>query len=121
MPNFTPHLVTGGATGLSLEVIRKIKENKPLEPEDLLRLTLSLSLSCIGGILPDVLEPAIHPRHRKFFHSILFIIIIGIAIYYLFKSEELDDILKWSFTAFSIAIIAHIVLDGFTPAGLPVL
>lgn len=120
MPNFTPHLLSGGATGLSLEVIRKIKENKPLEPNDLLRLTLSVSLSCIGGIIPDALEPAIHPRHRKFFHSIFFIVIIGIAIYYLFKSDDLNDILKWSLTAFAIAIIAHIMLDGFTPAGLPI-
>ena len=34
-----------------------------------LALVASVGLGMLGGRLPDIIEPAIHPRHRKFWHS----------------------------------------------------
>src|ERR1700722_7535097 len=37
------------------------------------------------GTLPDVLEPALHPNHRLFFHSFLFATGVGFGLYKLYQ------------------------------------
>ncbi|MBA7527239.1 hypothetical protein ES705_19414 [subsurface metagenome] len=120
MPNFECHLITGMVSGGAIDIVRKIRDNKPLESSDLLILSANVCLGAIGGVLPDKLEPAIHPRHRKFFHSIVFIGVITVGLVLLWQSEKITEWVKWLVTALGVAFIIHLILDGFTPAGLPV-
>ena len=39
------------------------------------------------GTLPDVLEPALHPNHRQFFHSFLLATGVGFGLYKLYQWE----------------------------------
>ena len=73
-----------------------------------------------GANLPDLLDPPTSPFHRSIGHNfisfILFIIIsiIGLALSIIFS--------WWPFimaTAFSLAVLSHLILDMTTPAGLP--
>ena len=38
-----------------------------------------------SGTLPDLLEPALHPNHRQFFHGVLFAAGVSIALYKLYQ------------------------------------
>jgi hypothetical protein len=40
--------------------------DRPIEIGEVVR---AAGVGMIGGLLQDLLEPAIHPHHRKFFHS----------------------------------------------------
>lgn len=103
----------------------------------------------IGGLLPDRLEPARSPRHRKFFHSFL-VMALGVwAAYKLFPrassfcrsavGQELPVFNEFSrssaqhsYVAIAVVLIAfyvgllvgylsHLGMDGCTKAGLPFL
>jgi membrane-bound metal-dependent hydrolase YbcI (DUF457 family) len=121
MAYFQSHLIAGAVTGGSIDIIRKVKDNKPLEPRDIAMICGEVCLGAVGGVLPDRLEPAIHPHHRKFFHSILFLSLIGVGLVLLWESECIAEWIKWLLTALAVAFIIHLIIDGFTPAGLPVM
>lgn len=72
MPNFKTHAVVGGMIGLGVTVYahRKIKEKDPNAEFDVLKLLINVSAAVIGAISPDKFEPALHPNHRSFFHSL---------------------------------------------------
>ena len=61
MANFQGHLIAGAVTGDSIDIIRKVKDNKPIEPRDIVILCAEVCLGAAGGILPDRLEPATSP------------------------------------------------------------
>ena len=76
----------------------------------------------ITGLLPDILEPATSPRHRGFFHSYALIAAAGYLAYRFFTSRDLSlQGLKVAAAALCAAYGSHLVLDAFTPAGLPLL
>jgi len=120
MPNFQGHLIAGAVTGGSIDIIRKIKDNKPLKSQDIVILCAEVCIGVIGGFLPDKFEPASHPLHRKFFHSLLFMGLIGVGLVLLWKSESIAEWIKWLLTTLAAAFIIHLIIDGFTPAGLPI-
>lgn len=72
--------------------------------------------------LPDQLEPALHPNHRQFFHSVAFGVMVGVAGYQAYKWEPEND---WGKVARFIAMVAcgayliHLAADACTPKSLP--
>lgn len=74
--------------------------------------------------IPDWLEPASHPHHRQFFHSIAFATMIGGGIYKLSKWEtqtEGDKLLKFCLMAAGSAYLVHLAMDAFTTRSLPLM
>ncbi len=76
MPNATTHrlgaaLVIGGASSFT-ERLNGENSGKPV-------VHAALAAAC--GTLPDILEPAFHPNHRQFFHSIGFAGLLGCGLY----------------------------------------
>ena len=74
---------------------------------------------CLGAVLPDFLEPAKTPRHRKFFHSVKLLKILatwglGLTLVIGIFSHE------FFFAFFAIiGYILHLCLDFLTPGRLP--
>ena len=66
MPNRSTHLPVGGFSGMSIAAF--LARNEPVECVLLEGIGGALGGS-VGGLLPDGLEPATSPRHRKFCHS----------------------------------------------------
>ena len=120
MPSFQSHLMSGAGSGGTIDIIRKIKEKKPLESSDILIIVGDVCLGAIGGVLPDKLEPAIHPMHRKFFQSMLFLGIIMVGVVLLWQIDKIPEWIKWAGTIIAVAFTIHLVFDSFTPAGLPI-
>ena len=130
MPNFETHLKTGILTGLInaagktlLKEIQKVQQN-PNQEIDWLRITRNSALGGIaggiGGSLPDTLEPADNPHHRKFFHSKMVAVSVGTGMYYNEKSELNEDA-KIVISSAGYGYISHLLLDSQTPRGLPII
>ncbi|MBN2422072.1 metal-dependent hydrolase [Candidatus Woesearchaeota archaeon] len=77
-------------------------------------------ISMWGANLPDLIDPPTSPFHRSIGHNLisffLFILvsIISLSLALIFKS--------WLFiitASFSLSVLSHLVLDLFTPIGLP--
>lgn len=120
MANFQSHLTAGAVAGGSIAILQKIGDNKPLELQDIALVCCDVCIGAVGGVLPDRLEPAIHPHHRKFFHSGAMILLISVGLYCLWKAESIPEWVKWAGTALIVTYGLHLLIDGFTPAGLPI-
>jgi inner membrane protein len=72
--------------------------------------------------LPDLFEPAVHPNHRKLFHSVAMAIAISCGMYRAYKWETQGD---WERLARALllvggaAYLGHLARDAFTAKSLP--
>lgn len=74
------------------------------------------------GSLPDILEPAIHPNHRGFFHSVTCLAAVGYGGYKLYQWEPEDDfdkVVKWLGLFATGAFGVHLLMDATTKKSLP--
>lgn len=74
--------------------------------------------------LPDVLEPAIHPNHRQFFHSVAFASLLGVAGYKIYKwnpDNLFDEAIRFALMVAVGAYGIHLLLDASTPKSLPLI
>jgi hypothetical protein len=72
MANLKTHAFAGAAAELGVTIWehRKIKENDPNAELNIWKLLINACAGMAGAILPDKIEPAIHPNHRTTFHSL---------------------------------------------------
>jgi hypothetical protein len=90
---------------------------------DLGELLLCAGAGLLSGGVPDVLEPALHPHHRQLAHSVT---VGGLLAKFgvercSFKNGEWDQFHKILAAALIAGYISHLVADGCTPRGLPLL
>ena len=83
---------------------------------------------CAGGYcfgtLPDVIEPAINPHHRQFFHSLIFAGVVGYGLCRLYQWEPGSPELKALRMVGLIAggaYLVHLALDATTKRSLPLI
>jgi len=81
---------------------------------------LGAFLGSIGGILPDLLEPARNPNHRSFFHSWLLLLSMLLVIAFkISKKSTLKWFLSHPFLSFIAGYSSHLLADMTTAKGLP--
>jgi membrane-bound metal-dependent hydrolase YbcI (DUF457 family) len=124
MANFRAHAIAGAVAGFGITIyqLRKIKEIDPDAKLDIFKLFVNVGAGITGAILPDKIEPALHPNHRAFFHSMT----SGGCLVYSAKEmisdpSSIDPDLKYPLCAFILGYCSHLILDGATPKGLPLL
>lgn len=74
--------------------------------------------------LPDIIEPATHPNHRQFFHSLAFAGLLGIAGYQAYKwkpENSLEGAIRFALLVGIGAYGVHLLLDAGTPKSLPLI
>jgi inner membrane protein len=84
-------------------------------------ITGGLAASCFT-CLPDCIEPAIHPNHRQFFHSIAFAVALGAGLVKLhgWKPETSQGELLRKLGMVAIGgYLIHLALDATTAKSLP--
>ena len=75
MPNGSTHQIAGALAGLGICLADKGRDKaEPLAP------LAAATIGTLVGKLPDQLEPALHPNHRQFFHSVLVFGLVGYGI-----------------------------------------
>jgi membrane-bound metal-dependent hydrolase YbcI (DUF457 family) len=74
--------------------------------------------------LPDIFEPAIHPHHRQFLHSLAFAGMVGYGIYHAYKwtpATPLQELLRVAALVCGSAYLLHLAADFMTSRSLPVI
>ena len=147
MPNYSTHARTGAAVGV---VAAAYRAREAPTNQMLVEAIGGLLGGWVGGVLPDVLEPARHPHHRKLGHSVAAAGALTLAriaewqatfrtaadaaasrslvhpIGSIERSSAEWDELFWRLLAgVLVGLVAgyasHLVLDAGTPRGLPLL
>jgi len=93
------------------------------QPADATPIAVGAAAACLPS-LPDVLEPALHPNHRKFFHSVALFAGLGHGLHRLYKWEAEDDLqrlLRVAGLLAGAAYLAHLTRDAFTAKSLPLI
>lgn len=81
-------------------------------------------LAALCTNLPDILEPAIHPHHRQFFHSVTFAALIfgGMCKLYQWEPQtEGEKLLKFCLLVAGGSYLIHLAMDACTRRSLPLL
>jgi inner membrane protein len=117
--NATAHRLVAGA-GIGLILMAQESEQGRSTAMPLAGGMAASVLTC----LPDCLEPAIHPNHRQFFHSLAF---AGALIAWFvklrdWKPETPEGIIWRALGMIAIpAYLTHLLLDATTARSLPLL
>lgn len=117
MSNGTTHQFVAAA---SIGVILGHLEETNMEPSP--KPLIGAGLAALLTNLPDLLEPALHPQHRQFFHSVAFAGLIGLAGYKLYTWEPDDDwerVLRFLLLVGCGAVLVHLAVDALTKRSLP--
>lgn len=72
--------------------------------------------------LPDWLEPATHPHHRQFFHSLAFggMVCYGVYKAYQWQPEtDFDKFIRLCLLAAGAGVLIHLAMDSVTPRSIP--
>ena len=128
MPNAKQHAIIGAAVAgglcLATELLTAYLTKDESDPRSILQRVSwgnVAAFAAVGGaiaLLPDILEPAVSPHHRQFFHSLAMIGLTGYGI----LGEHTK---QWSprsrndATICAAAYLSHLMADGLTPKGLP--
>src|SRR4051812_12876334 len=74
--------------------------------------------------LPDILEPALHPNHRQFFHSLLFAALVMRGAHCVYEWEpqtDREEITRFILLVGAGAYLVHLALDAVTAKSLPLI
>ena len=118
MANFKTHSLFGKGMGaLGYFLWKKIRK-EPINLGGLLGASMGAGLI---AVLPDILEPAIHPNHRALFHSLVAGVIIEEIARRKLKSPYISPNEKIFWLIFALGYGSHLFLDALTKKGLPIL
>lgn len=98
--------------------------NSGPEEERVEMAALFTAASLFGAKLPDILEPALHPNHRAFFHSFL---VFGGSVWAVkalweWRPESLNERrLRAVLLGALVGYCSHLGLDALTCKGLPLI
>ncbi|MCJ9429669.1 metal-dependent hydrolase [Kordiimonas marina] len=118
MPNRDIHVLAGAIAGALLT--KDSEDSNDTDPTT--SVLVGAAAGAVGGRLPDILEPALHPNHRQFFHSYAVLGLLGCGFYHAAKwSPETgwEKCLRYLTLGMIGGYACHLLFDGTTPKGLP--
>jgi inner membrane protein len=118
MPNRAAHAILGGIFGVGAYLAyAKLKGQDP-------SVAGIIETGVVGAgaaILPDILEPAIDPNHRSFFHSWAALGVLASAAVTGVRSPKLLNEVKPAVLAAAAGYGSHLLADATTPKSLPLI
>lgn len=116
MANSENHIIGGCGLALLGYLVDRHRSGQPADPGEMLGVGIS---GALGGIAPDILEPATNPRHRKTAHS-GGALVTALKTYSCTGTTSLNESQRTVLKAFVLGYVSHLVLDSDTPAGIPI-
>lgn len=98
-----------------------VVQHREGRPVDGTSVAMGAAAACLPS-LPDWFEPALHPNHRKFFHSLVVVAGLTYGMHRLYKWEtqdELQRLIRVVGLVAGAAYLAHLARDAFTAKSLP--
>ncbi len=117
MANSKSHILTGAVIGLGAYTVWKYVHKEEIKLSGILS---SLLVGGFCGLLPDLIEPALHPNHRSVFHSVAALTGLSYAGYKVIRAPWRPES-KSHVIVMLVSYASHLLLDSRTPKGLPVL
>lgn len=119
MPCAKEHLVAGFAVGAVMNGVIQWLEclDDPTKQFDWGEFLVCTAAGGAAALLPDILEPADSPNHRKFFHSIT---AAGLVVYSM-SGRHTEDCSKPALkllTILGMGYLSHLALDCTTPRAI---
>jgi membrane-bound metal-dependent hydrolase YbcI (DUF457 family) len=118
MANLKTHMLIGGAAGITAYAVYCHYQNREFK---LLDAVGSAIISVVGGIAPDIIEPALDPNHRAFFHSLVGGTTLVHGVRKTWNAAGLSSEFKFVLALLAIGYVSHLLADAATPKGLPLL
>lgn len=120
MANLKEHAGWGFGSGIVTYAVMCRYYKRPFDFGEMLVCAV---VATVTGLVPDVVEPALDPNHRSFAHSVTAGSgIVGLAMSSCgVENKNWDEWYKILGAAATAGYISHLVLDGCTPRGLPLL
>lgn len=87
-------------------------------------ILLAIASAAVGSRLPDLLEPPRGGHHRKFFHSVLSLILVLLFFTYIYAevlTANPGDGVAFGLFFAAAGYASHLLRDAFTPARIPLL
>ncbi len=88
-------------------------------PINLFETLIAAGIGAIGGLVPDLLEPAVHPNHRAFFHSYAAGGLLAVANDHLSRNRDIEPTVRAALHLGSVGFASHLWADAGTTKGLP--
>ena len=120
--NGNQHRVIGAAAGAIFTVAKYIIK-KEVDSETKFswgELLLNSGIGLLLATLPDLLEPACNPHHRKFFHSLASAGLIGYGAFGK-HTKNMDEDFTKLIQAMALSYLLHLGADATTKKSLPIL
>jgi membrane-bound metal-dependent hydrolase YbcI (DUF457 family) len=122
MPNAQQHLVVGLAAGAITSALIQMSR-QAADPS--LRFDWGHLLLCAGAggaaaMLPDLLEPAVHPWHRGFFHSVTAAFAVACLLSET-RKHRLPKFTRMLLLAAAAGYGSHLAADALTPRSIPLI
>jgi|GEM_PF-1666301 len=147
MPNAGSHAGAGAIGGLALVGLSSAVLGRT---PGLIDVLSSTAATMVGSLLPDVIEPSVSPNHRGLFHSKLLVVVLVISSIKLLgailermtprcsgtypedpcglanRQDEItasrgESLLVLLVLALFVGVLIHLMMDGGTPKGLPMI
>lgn len=83
-------------------------------------LAINMGLGFALASLPDWIEPATNPNHRKFFHSLAMAGLVGYGMYGK-HTQDADENLLITIRAIGMSYLCHLAADATTRKSIPLL
>lgn len=118
MQSKNSHVFARGLVDLAIALTDKQKKDFSHQP------LFAALIGTFGGRLPDLLEPATNPNHRKFFHSLLVLGTIGNSIYEIYQwtpESNFEKFIRGILLTLLGTCGSHLLLDMTTHKGLPLI
>lgn len=113
--NGTEHRITGALVSGSFYLgAARVFESQPT----LGGLIAAVGAGAVMASLPDLIEPADHPNHRAFFHSVVFNGVLAAYLRNVWLGERAPEE-KILLIILGLAWLSHPCLDALTPKSVP--
>lgn len=124
--NNRAHTVGGGLAAVIAAYLDECQKagGSTLTDDAWARIVAAGGVGGLAGSLPDLLEPALHPDHRQFFHSVAFALALGVGmreVYAWAPAEPWQCWIRGAALAAGSASLMHLAMDATTPKSLPLL
>ncbi|KQW69841.1 metal-dependent hydrolase [Methylibium sp. Root1272] len=100
-----------------------VVQHREGRPVGVASISMGAAAACLPS-LPDILEPAVHPNHRRFFHSITTATALACLMHRVYKWEAEDEWKRLARVLLLVgggAYLAHLARDALTAKSLPLI
>lgn len=117
----------GSGLALAIAAYYETGRGQPPELTSEERVATAVAAGGFGavcGSLLDVIEPAVHPNHRQFFHSIACVVVLGYGLRELYRwppEEDWQRVLRGVGLIAGGACLVHLAMDATTAKSLPLI